>query len=158
MTSETAEMLSAAYVEMRSELAALQMNNAPVIPITVRQLEALVRVSEAQARMALRDEVIPDDVNEALRLFRRSTLAAARSGFLGENAVMDRQTLFEITAAEREVRGRIPLGMSLAVATVQRDLQALGLSAGSIARALVSLESRGEIETRRRGRVVLRIK
>jgi DNA replication licensing factor MCM5 len=46
------------------------------IPITVRQLEALVRLSESLARMRLDDEVQSQDVTEALRLFKVSTMAA----------------------------------------------------------------------------------
>ena len=47
-----------------------------MIPITVRQLEALVRLSESLAKVRLDSEVRIEDVNEALRLFRVSTMAA----------------------------------------------------------------------------------
>lgn len=43
------------------------------IPITVRQLEALARISESLARM-------DDHVHEAIKLFRVSTFDAANSG------------------------------------------------------------------------------
>ncbi len=43
------------------------------VPITVRQLEALVRISESLAKMHLRPEVTQDDVREAIRLFQAST-------------------------------------------------------------------------------------
>jgi DNA replication licensing factor MCM5 len=39
------------------------------IPITVRQLEAIVRLSEAIAKMRLDQVVRPDHVTEAHRLF-----------------------------------------------------------------------------------------
>ena len=39
------------------------------IPITVRQLEAIVRLSEALAKMRLKSEVSSDDVSEAHYLF-----------------------------------------------------------------------------------------
>ena len=46
------------------------------IPITVRQLEAIIRISEALAKMTLSNVVKPDHVNEAHRLFKvRSGLA-----------------------------------------------------------------------------------
>jgi len=47
------------------------------IPVTVRQLEALVRLSEAVAKMSLSECVEPSHVKEAHRLFRVSTLNTA---------------------------------------------------------------------------------
>ena len=41
-----------------------------VVTATPRQLESLIRLSEAQARMRLRDTVIEADVDEALRLMK----------------------------------------------------------------------------------------
>lgn len=50
------------------------------IPITVRQLEAIIRLSEAIARMHLQTMVKPQHIEEAHRLFKVSTLNAAASG------------------------------------------------------------------------------
>ena len=50
------------------------------MPITVRQLEAIVRISEALAKMSLNVEVLAEHVNEAIRLFKVSTLNAANNG------------------------------------------------------------------------------
>lgn len=52
------------------------------IPITVRQLEAIIRISEALAKMQLQPFATEIHVNEALRLFQVSTLDAAMSGSL----------------------------------------------------------------------------
>lgn len=52
------------------------------IPITVRQLEAIVRMSESLAKMRLAAFASEADVDEALRLFQVSTLDAATSGNL----------------------------------------------------------------------------
>lgn len=52
----------------------------PVVPITVRQLEAIVRISEALARMQLRVDATTDHVELALHLFRVSTMDATRAG------------------------------------------------------------------------------
>ena len=40
------------------------------IPITVRQLEAVVRISESLAKMALQPFVTDANVEEALRIFK----------------------------------------------------------------------------------------
>jgi len=52
------------------------------IPITVRQLEAIIRIAEALAKMSLSPFALASHVDEALRLFRVSTLDAAMSGSL----------------------------------------------------------------------------
>lgn len=52
------------------------------IPITVRQLEAVIRISESLAKMQLLPFASEVHVNEALRLFQVSTLDAAMSGSL----------------------------------------------------------------------------
>lgn len=44
------------------------------IPITVRQLEAVIRLSESLARMKLKAEVTTEEVDEAHYLFELSTL------------------------------------------------------------------------------------
>lgn len=52
------------------------------IPITVRQLEAIIRISESLAKMRLLPFATETHVDEALRLFRVSTISAATSGSL----------------------------------------------------------------------------
>lgn len=52
------------------------------IPITVRQLEAVIRISESLAKMQMLPFASEIHVNEALRLFQVSTLDAAMSGSL----------------------------------------------------------------------------
>ena len=52
------------------------------IPITVRQLEAVIRISESLAKMRLEPFATEVHVNEALRLFQVSTLDAAMNGSL----------------------------------------------------------------------------
>ena len=50
------------------------------IPITVRQLEAIIRISESIAKMHLDPVVSVKHVEEAHRIFKISTMNAAASG------------------------------------------------------------------------------
>lgn len=53
-----------------------------IIYIILRQLEAIIRISESLAKMQLQPFATETHVNEALRLFQVSTLDAAMSGTL----------------------------------------------------------------------------
>lgn len=64
--------------------AAKQQNesDAPVVPITVRQLEAVVRIAESFARMQLQPVATEAHVRRALDLFTVSTMDAVKSGVM----------------------------------------------------------------------------
>ena len=61
------------YAELRRESLA-----AGSIPITVRHVESIVRMSEAHARMHLRDAVRSDDIDMAIRIALESFISAQR--------------------------------------------------------------------------------
>lgn len=61
-------------------MAAEGSGELPAVPITVRQLEAIIRLAESLARMALQSEATEDHVREAIRLFKHSTMDAVKSG------------------------------------------------------------------------------
>jgi len=52
------------------------------IPLTVRQLEAVIRIAESLAKMQLQPFAVESHIDEALRLFHVSTLEAANTGSL----------------------------------------------------------------------------
>jgi DNA replication licensing factor MCM5 len=61
-------------------VAAEGSGELPAVPITVRQLEAIIRLAESLARMSLVSEASEDHVREAIRLFKHSTMDAVKSG------------------------------------------------------------------------------
>ncbi|MEM2757455.1 MAG: minichromosome maintenance protein MCM, partial [Sulfolobales archaeon] len=65
LTKEAEILIEEFYLEMRKKSA--ETPEAP-IAITTRQLEALVRLAEAHARMALKNYVDAEDAAEAIRL------------------------------------------------------------------------------------------
>ncbi|MGA9100347.1 MAG: minichromosome maintenance protein MCM, partial [Methanotrichaceae archaeon] len=65
LTDEVRERLKGYYVSLRSQG---QDSNKPV-PVTARQLEALVRLGEASARLRLSNNVMMEDAERAIRIF-----------------------------------------------------------------------------------------
>jgi DNA replication licensing factor MCM4 len=72
ISGEAADALVGAYLEMRSG-----GRGGATITATPRQLESLIRLAEAHARMQLKEEVEVEDVDEAVRLVRSAIRSAA---------------------------------------------------------------------------------
>jgi replicative DNA helicase Mcm len=68
LTSEAAEVIENFYVDLRKSAE----GGAAPVPITARQLEALVRLAEARAKMALRNKVTKEDAQASIRLQEES--------------------------------------------------------------------------------------
>ncbi len=68
LTSEAFEKLKDFYLRMRS----VSETEGSPIAITARQLESLVRISEARARAALREQVLVDDAEHAIAIMKDS--------------------------------------------------------------------------------------
>jgi replicative DNA helicase Mcm len=66
LKEEARKMLVDFFVEMRSAVA--ESKGIVPLPITARQMEALIRMAEAHARMALKDVVDEEDASEAIRM------------------------------------------------------------------------------------------
>ena len=68
LSEDAMKRLSDFYLAMRS---ASETEGSPVA-ITARQLESLVRIAEARARVALRNEVTAEDAEAAIVIMKRS--------------------------------------------------------------------------------------
>jgi|Deesub1362B_J571_1020462.scaffolds.fasta_scaffold00841_6 replicative DNA helicase Mcm len=67
LTEEAKEKIIDFYLSLRSRVK----ENSPV-PVTARQLEALIRLAEASARLRLRDRISLDDIQRVIRITRKS--------------------------------------------------------------------------------------
>lgn len=77
LTDLATRELIAAYLEMRKMGSSSGSNGNRTISATPRQLESLIRLSEAIAKMRFSKEVKREDVKEAVRLMRVATQTAA---------------------------------------------------------------------------------
>ncbi|KAK2952813.1 putative DNA replication licensing factor mcm5 [Blattamonas nauphoetae] len=73
MTADASKAIEDEYVRIRNESSKEKSGENRAIkqiPITVRQLEAIIRISESFAKMHLRDEVTKEDARMAIELFQ----------------------------------------------------------------------------------------
>ncbi|MEK6899204.1 MAG: minichromosome maintenance protein MCM [Nanoarchaeota archaeon] len=73
LTDEAADEIKTFYVSLRNQSIRTDADIKP-IPITARQLEAIIRLSEAHARMKLSNKVTREDARQAIRLLKASLM------------------------------------------------------------------------------------
>jgi len=79
----------------------------------VRQLEAIIRLSESIARIHLQTVVRPEHVEEAHRIFKISTLHAAASGMSAKNMETPVELMPVIRKIEEAIKRRVAIGTKI---------------------------------------------
>ncbi|KAA0198464.1 hypothetical protein HAZT_HAZT005630 [Hyalella azteca] len=149
------------YVLMRNGAreAEVQADKRLAIPITVRQLEAIVRISESLAKMRLSAYANEADVDEALRLFQVSTLDAAMSGSLtgaeGFTTEEDQETISRI---EKQIKRRFAIGSQVSEHSIVQDFVRQKYPERAIYKVLHYMIRRGEVQHRLQRKMLYRIK
>ncbi|KIE00550.1 DNA replication licensing factor mcm5, partial [Metarhizium majus ARSEF 297] len=155
LTPEAAEKLSSHFVSIRRQVHAAEMeaNTRSSIPITVRQLEAIVRITESLAKLTLSPMATEEHVDEAIRLFLCSTMDAVNQG----SNQGSRELNEEVNRLEVELKRRLPIGWSTSLATLRREMvEGKGYSEQALNRALMVLQRRDTIMFRNSGAQVYR--
>eukprot|EP00978_Attheya_sp_CCMP212_P004599 scaffold10034_cov53-Attheya_sp.AAC.2 len=176
LSEEAGDVLASSYVKIRDDVRKRSLegqsgggDTQAAIPITVRQLEALVRLSESLAKMRLEPEVQSEDVAEALRLFKVSTMAAnaAEKGVTPEgasgtpragvgNAVMPSRE--EMMRTESFLRSRLAIGAVVNKQRIIEEAAGQGYNALLVSKAMAVMVMRSEIQERNQSRLIKRIK
>lgn len=152
LTVGAAAMLANKYAEIRHQHfqreAEARADAGPgggsVIPITVRQLEALIRITESIAKCSLSSEANESHVDEAIRLFNVSTLSAAQSGVQG-GEVLAAEMQKKVKQAEVRILKILVPGTSMPTSRVKEALGRAGYDDGVVNTALRVMERREEI-------------
>ena len=159
--NEASEKLKNHFVQIRGDMhkREVELKKRSAIPITVRQLEAIVRLSESLAKMQMAPFASEEHVDEALRLFKVSTLdAAAHGGVSGADAALDAADLDRINDIEAKLKRRFPVGARVSEQKIVQDFVAQNYDEGLIRKVVSVMVRRGEVEHQMQRRVLYRVK
>lgn len=117
-------------------------------------MEAIIRISESLAKMTLSPYATEQHVDEALRLFKYSTLDAIQSG--GADGMTRSDIMQEVQLIEQEIQKTLPIGSQRSVAAIQNEYLQKGYSEAAIKRAIAILTRREVLLLRAQGKIVLR--
>ncbi|KAL0228410.1 hypothetical protein RCL1_004553 [Eukaryota sp. TZLM3-RCL] len=154
LSHEAIEKLSLEYVSFRETT---RTSSFATIPITVRQLEAVIRTAEALARMELSSTVNLTHCEEALRLFRESTLTAAQQG-VGIEGMTSTDTTSKVKEAIELIKSRIPVSALVKVSALISDFERFEYNRRIVHTALEKLVRRGDFEFRNMRKYVERVR
>ncbi|KAH8504984.1 hypothetical protein H0E87_012282 [Populus deltoides] len=153
LSESASSRLQNEYVRFRQDMRkqANETGEASAVPITVRQLEAIIRLSEALAKMKLSHVATEADVIEAVNLFKVSTVEAAQSGINQQVTLTP-----EIKQAETQIKRRLGIGMRISERKLIDELARMGMNESIVRRALIVMHQRDEIEYKHERRVIVR--
>lgn len=155
LSPEAAEKLSSHFVSIRRQVHAAEMeaNTRSSIPITVRQLEAIVRITESLAKLTLSPIATEEHVDEAIRLFLCSTMDAVNQGSnQGSKELND-----EVNRLEAELKRRLAVGWSTNLSTLKREMvEQKGYTEQALNRTLMIMQRRDTIAFRQGGAQIYR--
>jgi DNA replication licensing factor MCM5 len=160
LSDEAAAMLGSHYVQIRNKVRESLLNKpgeSQVVPITVRQLEALIRLSESLAKMRLASEATVSDVEEAMRLFKVSTLQASQASPMLMGAMTGAANT-EMMRVEEYLKRRMGLRITVSTKKVLDEALAQGFGNDAVMRCIMSLVSRNELQELNQGKVLKRIR
>jgi DNA replication licensing factor MCM5 len=155
LSEDAVQKLTSHFVSIRRQVHATELssNARSSIPITVRQLEAIVRITESLAKMTLSPIATEAHVDEAIRLFLASTMDAVNQGE-GQGS---RELQEEVSKLEEELRVRLPVGWNTSLAKLKSMfVTGRGYSEGALSRALLVMQRRDAIQIRNGGAHVFR--
>ncbi|KNZ53343.1 minichromosome maintenance protein 5 (Cell division control protein 46) [Puccinia sorghi] len=148
LSPEAAEELSSHFVSLRKQVQQVERDNneRSSIPITIRQLEAIIRISEAIAKLSLSRRVEVYHVEESIRLFKYSTMDAVQAGNI--EGITKGELQEEMGKVEAELRRRLPIGWSTSYSSLLNEfVNHQGYSSHALERCLYVLERREVIRS-----------
>lgn len=161
LEEEAAEKLKDMYVLMRRGHKDAEDDGEKKlsIPITVRQLEAVVRISESLAKMELKPFATASHVEEALRIFKVSTLSSAMSGELsGAEGFVTEEEQETIQKIEKNLKRRFAVGSQVSEHSILSDFSRQKYPERLVNKVIYAMVRREELQYRMQRKMLYRIK
>lgn len=160
LTEDAAELLRTNYVSIREQMRAKQLGDdesGKTVPITVRQLEAIVRIAEALAKMSLDSNVNEDHVTEAIRLFKVATLDSANAGAIqSPEGTLRPEVRQEVQRVEESLKRRLAIGSMASERRLIDYFLDERFSEYAVRTAIMIMVRRGDLQYRRQRKYVYR--
>ncbi|MFH4974638.1 hypothetical protein AB6A40_001347 [Gnathostoma spinigerum] len=129
------------------------------IPITVRQLEAIIRMSESLAKMELQPFAVERHVEEAIRLFRVSTIESAESGtFAGIEGFTSAEDQDAFNRIERQLKKRFSIGTHVSEYLIVQDFVRQNYPEMLVKKVIQSCVRRGDLQHRMQRKMLYRVR
>ncbi|KAH9597095.1 MCM OB domain [Trypanosoma melophagium] len=128
----------------------------PIIQITARQLESLVRITESMARMRLDVLASRADAEEAIRLFKAATVDAIKSGVSDQTMTASQSEL--VLRIEEALRRRVALGATVEQNRLLSEMARMGFDVKLVERAVYAMVKREELEWRKQRTLIHRLR
>jgi len=135
LSDDATKRIQSFYVSIRQEH---RKAASPTVPITVRQLQSIIRIAESLAKMRLSATVTVDDAKEAIRLFKVSTFHSSQFGLkvgtVADDTVMD------------SIRQMITINTSIPTQLLYVTLIKKNFVTETICHAIEQMVKQGELE------------
>lgn len=154
LNEEAANTLQNYYISDRKNVIEKRNAKKSHIPVTVRQLEAIIRLSEALAKMRLSEIVTKDDVEEAHRLFTISTMNTINAGI----SHGDKSLIVEIQQIENLILNKLKPGDKIVYSKLLDDIKANFKNTSTISKAIHNLIKKDILKHLDRNDIVIRQK
>lgn len=144
------------YVEDR-KLQTNQSSDRKKIPITVRQLEAIIRLSESFAKMRMTDVVTEKEVEVAHDLFTQSTLKAIKENYNGQQ-IDNREMNSMIIKIEEYIKNKVPIGSKITYNKLEDELNSIFDNSVAVQIAIINMSKREELQYYENRKMIFRKK
>jgi replicative DNA helicase Mcm len=154
LTNEAMDQLKKYYLSVRSKY-----NSSKAIPITPRQLEAMVRLAEASARVRLSKYVNIDDTNRAIRILEAfmSEVATEAGGVMDIDMIggISKKQRTKMEELEEIIKNLTIDGKSVSVEDIVKEAEAKGLNSSDVTGLLSKMKRDGLLYEPYNGRFLL---
>lgn len=162
LSEEAAELLRNNYVSIREQMRSKQLGDdeggSGTVPITVRQLEAIVRISESLAKMTLDSVVRESHVTEAIRLFKVATLDSANAGAIqSAEGALRPDVRAEVQRVESALKRRLAIGSTASERRLIDHFLDEKYSEFSVRNAIMVMVRRGDLQYRKQRKYLHRV-